>query len=442
MAEKFGFGGTSTKSRTMLLFGGAVVAVVIGLIVSKYTNKNASAVAKQSTAVNVPHNIDTTPGKEVTERYHNLQVQENEKRAADAQTTGQSAIPTVVGEVKKYDFDLPNFQLEGPGDTLKKLTQPKQAADAAKTAPTNPASPLVNNAPQAPAQMTPAQQGMLAQTQAMQEKQSLQQAAAQQTAVQQKNADSTTQKMAAFAKTLFDTWNTFPKQSSVHGNYDDSTPITGLVKDEKTGTSSRDPSAAADKAKTPHDTVQAGSIIFAVLDTSVNTDEPGPILGTVVEGPYKGARLLGTVEKMGAESDGVQLKFNRMSIPGQDTSVTLDGVAVDPDTARTALASDVDHHYLLRYGALFASSFMQGFGQAISNQGSTTVTSNGTTTTQNPQLSASQQVYSALGTVGQQWGNAVQDYVKRPTTVTVDAGTGFGLLILTDLEVPKTKVNQ
>ena len=33
--------------------------------------------------------------------------------------------------------------------------------------------------------------------------------------------------------------------------------------------------------------------MFAVLDTSINTDEKSPIMATIVDGPLKGAKLIG-----------------------------------------------------------------------------------------------------------------------------------------------------
>ncbi|HRE31778.1 MAG TPA: TrbI/VirB10 family protein, partial [Candidatus Berkiella sp.] len=106
------------------------------------------------------------------------------------------------------------------------------------------------------------------------------------------------------------------------------------------------------------------------------------------------------------------------------------------DTARTALASDVDHHYLLRYGSLFASAFVSGYGKAITNQGTTTTSPlTGTTTTTTPPLDNQEKFYAALGEVGTAWAQQVKPIFNTPYTVTVDQGTGLGLLFLSDAEV-------
>ena len=46
------------------------------------------------------------------------------------------------------------------------------------------------------------------------------------------------------------------------------------------------------------------------------------------------------------------------------TTYRIDAFAIDLATARTALASDVDHHALERWGSLLAASFLEGYGNA------------------------------------------------------------------------------
>ena len=39
-----------------------------------------------------------------------------------------------------------------------------------------------------------------------------------------------------------------------------------------------------------------------------------------------------------------------------------------PAGATYALATEVDHHYGSRWGALIAASFLEGYGEAVANQ--------------------------------------------------------------------------
>lgn len=183
--------------------------------------------------------------------------------------------------------------------------------------------------------------------------------------------------------------------------------------------------------------IKTGDVMFAVLDTSLNSDEPGPVLATVVSGKFKGAKLIGSLT-LPANGQKVILSFNRMSIPDVDETVAINAVAIDPDTARTALSSKTNNHYLLRYGSLLASSFMEGFGSAVQSAGfSFTSNAAGGFTIAQAQRSTAQSALSALGKVGQRWGNQIGSSFNRPPTVEVYAGTGMGILFTGDVSINK-----
>ena len=176
-----------------------------------------------------------------------------------------------------------------------------------------------------------------------------------------------------------------------------------------------------------------------MLQTSVNTDSPGPIMATVEVGPYKGAKLLGSLQPAGKYAKGVALKFTTMTLPQYDTSIGINAYAIDPDTAHTALASNVDHHYLLRYGTLIASSFIGGLGEATALSNSTVVNGPLGGTTQNYQLPSNfgAQALYAAGDAGKKVGDDLGDVYNRPTTITINSGTGIGILYMQDVSPPK-----
>ena len=121
--------------------------------------------------------------------------------------------------------------------------------------------------------------------------------------------------------------------------------------------------------------------------------------------------------------------------------LALGAVSIDPDTARTALASDVDNHYLLRYGTLLASSFLEGMGDAVLSaySGNNNSLFNFSIGNEEPTLRTTprEQVIAGFGRIGQRIGSNI-NLINRPATITVDAGTPMGLLILQDvtLDVP------
>lgn len=184
-------------------------------------------------------------------------------------------------------------------------------------------------------------------------------------------------------------------------------------------------------------TVKTGDILFAVVDTSVNSDEPGPILATIVSGKLKGTKLIGSFN-LPTNANKMVITFNTMSIPGAAKTTSISAYAIDANTARTALSSRTDHHYLMRYGSLFASSFIEGFGNAFQSA-NTTVTIGGTGGGNNISVqngigrSSLQNAVIGLATVGKSWGQQAQQLFNTPTTVEVFSGTGIGVLFTQDV---------
>jgi len=125
-----------------------------------------------------------------------------------------------------------------------------------------------------------------------------------------------------------------------------------------------------------------------------------------------------------------------MSIPQWQNSFPVKAVAIDPETARTALASHVDNHYLLRFGTLFASSFLSGLAEAISSSGAQTSSGAGGILTTNEPLSSGEKFAVALGKVGTEYANVLGETFKKKPTVTVKAGSSIGLLFMQDLALP------
>ena len=132
--------------------------------------------------------------------------------------------------------------------------------------------------------------------------------------------------------------------------------------------------------------------------------------------------------------------FNTLSIPGADRTQSITAFAIDPNTARTALSSQTDHHYLSRYGALFASTFIEGFGNAFQSA-NTTITIGGTGGTTDTTVqsgigrSTMENAVIGLATLGKAWGQVAARQMTRPTTVQLYAGTGVGILFTQDLKL-------
>jgi len=243
--------------------------------------------------------------------------------------------------------------------------------------------------------------------------------------------------MAGQAAELFASWNPPPTQQYVVGDRNDQDQKGGS-KSGSSGGGKGNPGekGAAGAVAANGNIIKGGTVMFAVLDTGINSDEVSPILATIVQGPLKGAKLMGQFSRTDKK---VLLNFTTMNVKQLPTSISINAVAIDPDTARTAVASDVDSHYLQRYGTLFASSFLTGFAGAVSQSGSSIVppTIAGNTIITQPPLTTKDKIAMALGAVGTQYSAEMSKNFSRPPTVTVEPGTALGILFMADLSMPK-----
>lgn len=389
------------KARPLILVAGLVLLVGIVVIVYAMQNGSGNAVEANigSKTTGVP-SIRSSPGTGSTqdETYNQLQLEQNRLRAKEAGQTGGSSIPTLVnqppgsagsmGSIASVESETQDAQAEA----YKKLLEEQNRRNAARLAAEQ----------QASAASTQAQQAQQAQ-QAFE-------------GLMQKQANELMKRWQPVAQAVIG-GQVLPE--SMKPTTGTNTQATGLTTVAGTAT---------DKTKSPA-LYKAGDIIFGVLETGINSDEPGPILVRVVSGPLKGAKLIGSVA---IQNDKVMLQFNTLNAPSLPNSVPASVVAIDPETARTALASEVDHHYLIKYGAVFAASFMQGVSQAVQTSLQPSFTSsNNTFVATSTQATTKQEILMGLGQVGQQISQNIQQY-SPPPTVTVDAGVSLGLLFLSD----------
>lgn len=176
---------------------------------------------------------------------------------------------------------------------------------------------------------------------------------------------------------------------------------------------------------------KAGTIFHAVLETGINSDEPSPVLAKIVSGDLKGSRIIGNMVTSGKK---VVVEFSTLSMPNMSTSIKFKAVAVDPATARTGLASDVDNHYFLKYGLLLAATFLGGYADAVSQQNTQTSVSNGTVVVSRNNFSNQQLAMQGFGSVGKELANETRQNTQNlKPTITVNSGIAIGILLMEDL---------
>ncbi|WP_415583163.1 TrbI/VirB10 family protein, partial [Legionella steigerwaltii] len=249
--------------------------------------------------------------------------------------------------------------------------------------------------------------------------------------IQQKSSE-----MLAAANQLINEWKSVPAQTYTAGKEEEKGPAAAAV--AAAGPGGTAVTETTSTSVTQVNMIKTGDILFAVIDTAVNSDEPGPILASIVSGRLKGAKLIGSFN-LPSNANKMVITFNTMSIPGAPRTIPISAYAIDPNTARTALSSKTNHHYLLRYGSLFASSFLEGFGNAFQSA-NTTVTIGGTgggnnvTVANGVGRSTLENAVIGLATVGKTWGQQAQVLFNTPTTVEVYSGTPVGVLFTQDVK--------
>lgn len=183
--------------------------------------------------------------------------------------------------------------------------------------------------------------------------------------------------------------------------------------------------------------IPAGKILYGRIVNELNSDRPGtPVLAEIVGGRFDGVKLLGSFQ---LENAALVVRFDQVVYrdgPGgtEGTTDSIGAFAVSPGAKlRSGLASDVDNHYLYRYGALLASAFMQGFGQSAMYANSTSYPSAmGTPVIGFNGMTIEQQTEMGLGQAGMMLSGNAQNAFNIPPTVKLYANTPIGIMIVAE----------
>nr|WP_305910433.1 DotG/IcmE/VirB10 family protein [Methylomarinum sp. Ch1-1]MDP4523184.1 DotG/IcmE/VirB10 family protein [Methylomarinum sp. Ch1-1] len=179
-----------------------------------------------------------------------------------------------------------------------------------------------------------------------------------------------------------------------------------------------------------------GDILLSTLDLHLNSDKPGPVLSTVIAGPFKGSKVIGGFERRG---ESLVVEYTSITTPNGET-YAIKAYAINPAVPEAYIADAVDNHYLERWGGLVAASFLEGFADATQNSGVSTITTAGSSLTNAsavttfPQYSLAEKSIIAGGKVAERLGDIMAKKFDRPPTVeafpTHKKGEPVGILII------------
>lgn len=390
------------RTRTIVLFMLALLAAIFLIGFLSSGKQQAADQGSGTRGVRAP-DVQARPGTVTDARYQDAVRDQNEERLQAARQSGTTVLPTLTGPTAQVPLDpldnartptaaTPALPQPQPVPTLPSQPQPQPVQQAAAPAP-------------APVDVTKTARYKTVESQIM-------------GYMQAWGASNAMQEFAYNGVVL-------PEPEAQ--------PMTGIpgAPGAQQGASQAQGSAPA--ARRGASFVRAGTIVPAVLMTSINSDTPGPVLAQVVSGPLAGARLLGSFQSTEKQ---VVVRFNVLSMPGEDSSFSINAYAVNAALG-TGLATDVDNHYFRRYGLLLAAGFLSGYGDAIARSGTTTtVTDGGGVIITQDDLTSREINRVALGEAGSAIAGDIQQASRVRPTVKVEgkdgAGVPIGLLFMSD----------
>lgn len=177
--------------------------------------------------------------------------------------------------------------------------------------------------------------------------------------------------------------------------------------------------------------IKAGTTMYAMLDSEVNTDDGRTVLATIRSGPWKGSKLIGMIEQA---NNNISLSFATLAPQDERPTMRVRAVALREEDAKLGMAEKIDHHTFSRYTALAAAALLQGAGRVYQQPIGTTVVTNGGIVTTNQQPSDRQAIGSAVGELGNSIGAEIRRRgYNQPSTYSTPAEKGFILYFLEDV---------
>lgn len=316
---------------------------------------------------------DRAAATEHSPRYQETVRHGNEQRRQEAEKTGQASIPTIIGGVPEADPGSAGF-----------------SRDSSKTA-----------APPLPPQ------------------------SAGQGGVDEKDR----QKKTTIDYLLGNEWGkAAPDQEIV---------VVGNKRDHVEG-GEKQPSVVATKTQQSQDAqkktsvaIDKGTLCYGVINSPIDTDTPGRIMGELIHCPgktqdFSGAKIYGTFER---KDKVISVKWDLMHHHGVGYPITA--LAMDEKSSSGVLSGEVDNHIFTRYWLPFLSEFAAGWGTAASRSNTNvTISLAGTTETQG-ELSTKNQLLAASGQAAKTVNQIAQEAIKgKEITVKREGNTTIGVVFL------------
>ena len=399
------------KLATIVLAG----AVIIGVYMAFFSGEDLDE-SKVSLRGVQAVNMNQVPGQEVLDPAYKAALEEkNRIEAENAARTGRSALPMPTSPAKIGGIEVPEMPMMPDSLKTDVLSEWRKAAEAKRTRAAHEAIEEENG------MLTPEGVPLVQPIRPQQR--------------QMGGAASVKQDTEA-VKSLSEQMRVIiSAQEPLDGSISRVTDVTSLYiqqKEEKRAQEEkkvlRDKEfggSVSKKGKRGQVIVSSGSIAYAQLLTEVNSDIEGPVLAHILSGPFSGARIIGEAEVKG---DYIVLAFSRVV---KDTvSYGVNGIALDENTTLAGQATDIDHHYFQRVLLPAAAAFVEGYGSALSETGTTVILTEGGTTTEVPKPDHEESLYEGLEEASKSLSDMLDKGSSRPITVKIAKGTTMGIFFI------------
>ncbi len=163
---------------------------------------------------------------------------------------------------------------------------------------------------------------------------------------------------------------------------------------------------------------------------ATNSDSGGPVVAEITSGPLVGDRVKGTAQK---HEDRLTVTMNELNLQDGRT-VPVNAMLMAPDSKETAIASDVDHHYVPRIVLPTLAAGIQGLGQALALSGSSVFSGPYGASQNYNTFNGGQLAGIAAGTAAGQANQVLQQQTPKQSTVNLAAEVDVGIMFLAPVE--------
>lgn len=172
--------------------------------------------------------------------------------------------------------------------------------------------------------------------------------------------------------------------------------------------------------------IAAGQIYYGQTLLEANSDVPSSVLAQVVSGPLKGWRLIGEFTVL-EDAEKLAITFS-VAVNEDGKQYDVDAVMLNPKTTLPAMRTYINRRWIRRVILPAASSFVEGFAQAIADSGRTSVTVSGETVIEEEaELSNDQEVATGVEEAAEEVSEIIDDYADVQPLIIIKAGTPVGI---------------